>query len=92
MELMPFPTDGTTDREPLFGNTLLWKECQRLYAIRRTERGYTAQCVWEVMYCQISTHFSAPLGHFPTPGEGEGDIPDICLCNDAGMEHSRSTL
>lgn len=31
MELIPFSTDGTTDREPLFGNTFLWKECQKLY-------------------------------------------------------------
>lgn len=42
------------------------------------------------MYYQISTHFSAPLGHSPTPGKGEGDSPDMCLCNNAGMEHGRS--
>lgn len=42
------------------------------------------------MYCQISTHFSAPLGHFPTQGGGEGDTPDMRLCDNAGMGHGSS--
>lgn len=56
----------------------------------RSECSYIARCIWEVMYCQISTQFSAPLGHLPTPGEGEGDTPAICPRNDAGIEHGRS--
>lgn len=59
--------------------------------IKRTERSYIGQCIWEVMYCQISTPFSARLGRFPAPGKGEGDIPAICPCSNAGIEPGRSS-
>lgn len=73
MEIIPFSTDGTTDREPLFGNTLLWKECQKLYTWLGEVSAVTLPGVFGKSCTVKSLHNSLLLlATFPLPARERG--------------------